>query len=148
MQNLIAQSLDVDSSNLVCPDVVGEIPESTLIPLDDVDVNINIQADYAYCRSHLYRLMTKVEALLDNSVAVAEQTEHPRAFEVAGNLVKVASDVTEQLSRLNKSTQVLKGLSINKTSTVTTTNNSIFVGSTTELSAFLNNTTRYDDIKD
>ena len=135
----ISDALGLDSTAIVKADVVESIPSaSTHIPTNE-EFEKNIHEDYEKSRSYLYKLMGKLDGMLDSSVNVAEQTEHPRAFEVSGNLFKIATDITEQLQKLNKDTQILKGLKSNTpTASSVTTNNSIFVGSTSELSAFLN----------
>ena len=135
----ISDALGIDSAAIVKADVVESIPStSTHIPSNE-EFEKNIHEDYEKSRSYLYKLMGKLDGMLDSSVNVAEQTEHPRAFEVSGNLFKIATDITEQLQKLNKDTQILKGLKSNTpTASGVTTNNSIFVGSTSELSAFLN----------
>ena len=135
----ISDALGIDSTAIVKADVVESIPSSsTHIPTNE-EFEKNIHEDYEKSRSYLYKLMGKLDGMLDSSVNVAEQTEHPRAFEVSGNLFKIATDITEQLQKLNKDTQILKGLKSNTpTASSVTTNNSIFVGSTSELSAFLN----------
>ena len=135
----ISDALGIDSAAIVKADVVESIPStSTHIPSNE-EFEKNIHEDYEKSRSYLYKLMGKLDGMLDSSVNVAEQTEHPRAFEVSGNLFKIATDITEQLQKLNKDTQILKGLKSNTpTASSVTTNNSIFVGSTSELSAFLN----------
>lgn len=146
MQKLIADALNVESSNLVNSEIVEVIPKSINIE-NTLNFDNNIEEDYEKSRSYIYRLMSKMDELIDLSITVSQQTEMPRAIEVAGGLIKVAVDATEQLAKLNKSTQLLKGVKPSAKASNITTNNSIFVGSTSDLSAFLN-TKKHDDSTD
>jgi hypothetical protein len=146
MSNKISDALGIDSTALVKTEVVESIPtESILIPQNN-NFHSNIDEDYEKSRAYLYKLMDKVDGLLDDSINVAQQSEHPRAFEVASNIVTIASNLTDQLSKLSKSTQNLKGITHTSSPSSVTTNNSIFVGSTSELSAFLNSK-KNDDLQ-
>ena len=94
--------------------------------------------DYNTTRANLHQLLQQGQDALIHSLEVAKQSEHPRAFEVVGNLMKHLSDINHQLLDLHKKKQALdapKGGESNDGKNVT--NNSIFVGSTTELSRML-----------
>ena len=74
-----------------------------------------------------------------HALEVAKQSEHPRAFEVVGNLVKQLADVNQQLLDLHQQHQKLMGVEKKeKEETKTVTNNAIFVGSTAELHKIIN----------
>jgi len=97
-----------------------------------------IETDYDASRKNLQVLLLQGEDALMNALEVAKQSEHPRAFEVVGNLIKQLADVNQQLMDLHKQKQNLdnpKGTKAEKN----VTNNSIFVGSTAELNKLISN---------
>lgn len=97
-----------------------------------------IETDYDASRKNLQVLLLQGEDALMNALEVAKQSEHPRAFEVVGNLIKQLADVNQQLMDLHKQKQDLdnpKGTKAEKN----VTNNSIFVGSTAELNKLISN---------
>ena len=78
--------------------------------------NDNIDKDYAYSRDTYYELIEKSKQSLDLMLEVAKESEHPRAFEVLGNMIKQISDVNDKLLDVNikmrkaKSTDEVKKL--------------------------------------
>lgn len=101
-----------------------------------------IEYDYDKSRSNLHNLLVQGQEALAYALEVAKQSEHPRAFEVVGNLVKQLADINQQLLELNIKKQKLDNPAAakeeeNKTKTVTN-NNAIFVGSTAELNKLIN----------
>lgn len=118
-----------------------KIPEQELLPPalpndSDKPVNEKIDTDYDEARDNLKLLLFQGQDALMSALEVAKQSEHPRAFEVVGNLVKQLADVNQQLMDLHKQKQTLdnpKG----KEPTKQVTNNSIFVGSTAELNKLI-----------
>lgn len=100
-----------------------------------------IEYDYEQTRNNLYTLLNQGQDALIAALSVAKQSEHPRAFEVVGNLMKQLADVNEQLLKIHEKKQKLD-LPIAKKeeqSKQVTNNNAIFVGSTTELNKMLEN---------
>ena len=98
-----------------------------------------IDDDYVNVRDNLYDLMeTGREALLD-MLEVAKQSEHPRAYEVVGNIMKQLADMNQQLLDIHQQKQKLDSPNKKEQTGNVTTNNAIFVGSTNDLSKFLNN---------
>ena len=98
-----------------------------------------IEDDYINVRDNLYDLMeTGREALLD-MLEVAKQSEHPRAYEVVGNIMKQLADMNQQLLDIHQQKQKLDLPNKKEQTGNVTTNNAIFVGSTNDLSKFLNN---------
>lgn len=98
-----------------------------------------IEDDYVNVRDNLYDLMqTGREALLD-MLEVAKQSEHPRAYEVVGNIMKQLADMNQQLLDIHQQKQKLDLPNKKEQTGNVTTNNAIFVGSTNDLSKFLNN---------
>ena len=96
--------------------------------LDDVD------SDYKYQRENFYNLIERGQDAIDGILEVAKQSDHPRAFEVAGNLISQVAEVTEKLSRLQNSMKRLKEVPSNAPKSVT---NALYVGSTAELQKLL-----------
>jgi len=96
--------------------------------LDDVD------SDYKYQRENFYNLIERGQDAIDGILEVAKQSDHPRSYEVAGNLISQVADVTEKLSRLQSSMKRLKEVPSNAPKNVT---NALYVGSTAELQKLL-----------
>ena len=101
-----------------------------------------VNKDYDYTRANLYSLIEKGQESLNGIMEVAGETASPRAYEVAGQILKSVADTTDKLMELQKKVREVDE-EMNKT-TNNVTNNAVFVGSTTELSkmlkdGFLNN---------
>ena len=93
------------------------------------------EKDVEYSREKMKELIDQSCEAINNMMALASESEHPRAFEVLSNMIKHTSDMTQDLVKLQKTRQEITQ---DKTSTNnTTTNNAIFVGSTTQLQKFL-----------
>ena len=93
------------------------------------------EQDYEYSRDTYYDLIEKGRESLDLMIEVARESEHPRAFEVLSNMIKGIADVNDKLMDLNKKQKELQ--KEDKPPEATTTNNNLFVGSTTELQRML-----------
>jgi hypothetical protein len=102
-----------------------------------------IDYDYDKTRANLHSLLAQGQEALMHALEVAKSSEHPRAFEVVGNLVKQLSEVNAQLLDIHEKKQKLDNKSGKKdeVSTKNVTNNAIFVGSTTELNKMIKNMT-------
>ena len=92
--------------------------------------------DYKYQRENFYRLVERGQDAIDGILELAKESEHPRTYEVAGQLIKNVADVTEKLGDLQVKMQKLKEVPNNAPKNVT---NALFVGSTTELQKMLKN---------
>ncbi len=90
--------------------------------------------DYKYQRENFYRLVERGQDAIDGILELAKETEHPRSYEVAGQLIKNVADVTEKLGELQLKMQKLKEVPSNAPKNVT---NALFVGSTSELQKML-----------
>jgi hypothetical protein len=102
----------------------------------------DIQKDYEYTRANLYSLIEKGQEAINGIMELAGEGGSPRAYEVAGQLIKSVGDVTDKLIDLQKKLKDVEEESVKTTNNVT--NNAVFVGSTSELSkllkqGFLNN---------
>ena len=103
----------------------------------------DLKKDYEYSRGQLYSLIEKGQEAINGILEVAGEGASPRAYEVAGQLIKSVGDVTDKLVDLQKKVKDIEDVS-EKTTTNNVTNNALFVGSTAELSkllkqGFLNN---------
>ena len=94
-----------------------------------------IESDYDTTRDNLLHILEKGQDALNHALEIAKQSEHPRAFEVVGNLMKQQSDINSQLLELHQQKEKLDSKNDSKAPGVQ--NNSIYVGSTTELNKFL-----------
>ena len=106
-------------------------PESTtrVIPQNGKDDDI----DYNYARENYYNLIERNQDAVEEMLEIAKQSEHPRAFEEVGQLIKSGLDANKELMALHKTK---KELSIEKGPTQVT-NQAVFVGSTAELQKLL-----------
>lgn len=98
----------------------------------------DIQKDYEYTRSNLYSLIEKGQEAINGIMEIAEEGGSPRAYEVAGQLIKSVSDATDKLIDLQKKLKDIEDES-GGSNTRNVTNNAVFVGSTSELSKLLKN---------
>lgn len=96
-----------------------------------------IEYDYEKTRNNLHSLLEQGQDALLHALEVAKQSEHPRAFEVVGGLMKQLADVNHQLLDLTEKKQKLRGKKENNVDKQVTNNNAIFVGSTAELNKLL-----------
>lgn len=94
----------------------------------------DITRDYEYTRGNLYSIIEKGQEAIDGILELAQETEQPRAYEVAGQLIKSVSDATDKLMDLQKK---LKDVEEEKTKTTNVTNNALFVGSTSDLAKLI-----------
>ena len=95
----------------------------------------NVDKDYDYTRGNLYSLIEKGHEAINGIMEVAGETASPRAYEVAGQLIKSVADTTDKLADLHKKVKDIEADNPKTQNTVT--NNALFVGSTTELSKML-----------
>jgi len=100
----------------------------------------DIKKDYEYTRGNLYSIIEKGQEAINGILELAQESEMPRAYEVAGQLIKNVSDATDKLMDLQKK---LKDVSEEKESKgPTTVNNALFVGSTADLQKMLKNVSK------
>jgi hypothetical protein len=124
--------------------------ESNIVEVEKVkdDLNItpfksdDIKKDYEYTRANLYSLIEKGQEAINGIMELAGEGGSPRAYEVAGQLIKNVADTTDKLIDLQKKLKDVEEDTTKTTNNVT--NNAVFVGSTSELSkllkqGFLNN---------
>ena len=112
-------------------------------PSSSEDIVGDIKKDYEYTRGNLYSIIEKGQEAINGIIELAQETEAPRAYEVAGQLIKSVSDATEKLMDLQKKLKDIDGSNNKKGPTNVT--NALFVGSTAELSKLLKQNLNSDD---
>ena len=95
----------------------------------------DIDSDYKYARENLYNVIERGSDALNNLVDIAQASEHPRAYEVVGSLIKTLTDANKDLLEIQKKVKSLKEESKKGPDNVT---NALFIGSTAELQKMIN----------
>ena len=126
--------------------VVGDVipPEASLNPKvkmsdvsrypEELEDGEDVDADYKYQRENFYRLVEQGSTAIEGILELAKEGEHPRGYEVAGQLIKNVAEVTEKLGDLQEKMKKLKEVPDHGPKSVT---NALFVGSTAELQKML-----------
>ena len=132
----IDDALNVESSIVE----VDNTPKSITKPEQKTDIS----KDYEYTRANLYSLIEKGQEAINGIMELAGEGGSPRAYEVAGQLIKSVADTTDKLIDLQKKLKDVEEDVCNNKGPNTVTNNAVFVGSTSELQkllkqGFLNN---------
>ena len=133
----IDEALNIKSEIIPTPEDVVSKKKNQMKKVEGQDVG----KDYDYTRGNLYSLIEKGQEAINGIMEVAGETASPRAYEVAGQLIKSVADTTDKLMDLQKK---VKDVNEDAPKTNNVTNNALFVGSTSELSkmlkkGFLNN---------
>ena len=128
----IDEALNIESSI-----EVSNIPENGCAKRQDKLKNISddIEKDYDYTRANLYSLIEKGQESLNGIMELAGESASPRAYEVAGQIIKSVADTTDKLMELQKKVKEVDEEKAKGPSQVT--NNAVFVGSTSDLSKML-----------
>ena len=121
--------------------VAGEIVSKEIESVEEKVEKIakesdDLKKDYEYTRGNLYSIIEKGQEALNGILELAQESEMPRAYEVAGQLIKNVADATDKLIDLQKK---LKDIDEQKVKGPTNVTNALFVGSTAELSKLLKN---------
>ncbi len=103
-------------------------------PLPKKEEKDDQQKDYEFTRAQLYSLLSKGQEALDGALEVAQESGHPRAYEVAVNAMKQVADATDKLIDLQQKMKNLEAPTKQKTGSTT---NNLFVGSTADLQKML-----------
>jgi hypothetical protein len=111
--------------------------ETTQISKDVKSDDFDVTKDYEYTRGNLYSIIEKGQEALDSALELAIDGGQPRAYEVVGQLIKNVADATDKLLDLQKKLKDLDDNNSKRGNTTNVTNNSVFFGSTDELSKFL-----------
>ena len=124
-------------------DVVVDQTESVGIQKPDRLVKDDIEKDYEYTRGNLYSIIEKGQEAINGILELAQESDMPRAYEVAGQLIKSVSDATDKLMDLQKKLKDVEEETTQKGPN--TVNNALFVGSTAELAKLLKNGAKQED---
>ena len=114
-----------------------EVKEPVGIQKPDRLTKDDIEKDYEYTRGNLYSIIEKGQEAINGILDLAQDSEMPRAYEVAGQLIKSVSDATDKLMDLQKKLKDVNEEQVSKGPS--TVNNALFVGSTAELAKLLKN---------
>ena len=104
--------------------------ELSRVKVESIDKEEDIKNDYEYQRQNFYNLVERGNDAIEGILELAKESEHPRTYEVAGNLIKQVAEVTEKLGDLQEKMKKLKEVPDNAPKNVT---NALFVGSTAEI---------------
>jgi hypothetical protein len=116
-------------------DIIPVESETIIEKVEKISLVVDdIKKDYDYTRGNLYSLIEKGQEAINGILELAQESEMPRAYEVAGQLIKNVGDITDKLLDLQKK---VKDIEDDKPKGPTTVNNALFVGSTAELSKIL-----------
>ncbi len=124
------------SADVVQSEVVKDKIEKVRESVDDV------KKDYEYTRGNLYSIIEKGQEALNGILELAQESEMPRAYEVAGQLIKNVADATDKLMKLQKE---LKDVNEESAKGPTNVTNALFVGSTADLAKLLKSESQKDN---
>jgi hypothetical protein len=112
---------------------------------EEINLTMNdIKKDYEYTRGNLYSLIEKGQNAINGILELAQESEMPRAYEVAGQLIKNVADATDKLMDLQKKLKNIEEET--KTKNTTNVTNALFVGSTAELAKILKKQSKNEDL--
>ena len=131
-------AFNVDSEIVSTKSKDSEIELASANAIDE-----DIRKDYEYTRGNLYSLIEKGQEAINGILELAQESEMPRAYEVAGQLIKSVADATDKLMELQKKLKDVNEDARSKAPTNVT--NALFVGSTAELAKLLKNQTDTTD---
>ena len=124
-------AFNISETEVVETEKVGITPEQK----PDRITKDDITRDYEYTRGNLYSIIEKGQEAIDGILELAQESEMPRAYEVAGQLIKSVSDATDKLMDLQKKLKDVNEETQSKGPN--TVNNALFVGSTAELAKLI-----------
>lgn len=124
------------------------IADGTPVGPSHDEIVLHAEEDYKFAREHIKKLIDTSDEAISTMHALASDAEHPRAFEVLAGMIKTAADINGQLLGLQKERKKIVQVEDkkNRDTSSNTTNNAIFVGTTSELQKLLKGTTDDDSI--
>ena len=132
----IDDALDITPTEVKSEKIVKKEPEVTEIVTSTQE---QLKKDYEYTRGNLYSLIEKGQEAVDGILELAQESDSPRAFEVAGQLIKHVGDVADKLVDLQKKVKDIEKEDGKSSKATNVTNNAVFFGSTADLQKFLKN---------
>jgi hypothetical protein len=118
--------MKLDETFGIEPQVLTTYEKQEVVKSDSMEKDI--KNDYDYARENYYNLVENGNVALEDLIELAKQSEHPRAYEVVGQMIKTLGDTTSQLTILHE-----KQMKLNASKPEKVTNNNLFVGSATDL---------------
>ncbi len=128
----ISDALDISKEEIVESDIEIKKPKEIQVLPDD-----DLTKDYITVRRNLKDLIKTGSGAIDGILNVASEGEHPRAYEVAAQLIKVVTETNKELMDLHKKVKDIEKDDVKLTQN-NTTNNAIYVGSTNDLQSLIN----------
>ena len=125
---------DDDRGEVFADDIEEEVQKNFAPIVARLNESDDVDSDYKYQRENFYSLIERGQDAVEGILDLAKQSDHPRAYEVAGNLIKQVADVTEKLADLQTKMKKLKEVPNSAPKNVT---NALFGGSTAELQKML-----------
>jgi hypothetical protein len=123
--NVDGEVVSIDNSNTI----------EKIEKIEKISTNVDdVKKDYEYTRGNLYSLIEKGQEAINGILELAQESEMPRAYEVAGQLIKSVSDATDKLMDLQKK---FKDIGEENQKGPTNVTNALFVGSTSDLAKFI-----------
>lgn len=132
----IDNALDITPTEVKSEKIVKKEPEVTEVVTSTQE---QLKKDYEYTRGNLYSLIEKGQEAVDGILELAQESDSPRAFEVAGQLIKHVGDVADKLVDLQKKVKDIEKDDGKSSKATNVTNNAVFFGSTADLQKFLKN---------
>ena len=121
------------------------VSQSAVIESDAENRDEDVNVDYEKSREHYYKLLDKGNDALEYALQIAKQTDHPRAFEVVGQLLKNTTEVNDRIMELQIKMEQMKTLE-RRGNPTKVTNNALFVGSTAELQKLIKGKEKEDAV--
>ena len=118
--------MKLDETFGIEPQVLTTYEKQEVVKSDSMEKDI--KNDYDYARENYYNLVENGNVALEDLIELAKQSEHPRAYEVVGQMIKTLGDTTSQITTLHE-----KQMKLNASKPEKVTNNNLFVGSATDL---------------
>ena len=135
-----------DLFDIVEEETVEEVVSQPAVIKSDVENrDEDVNTDYEKSREHYYKLLDKGNDALEYALMIAKQTDHPRAFEVVGQLLKNTTEVNDRIMELQIKMEQMKALE-RKGNPTRVTNNALFVGSTAELQKLIKGKEKEDAV--
>ena len=131
----------LDKAFDVVEDTAEVIPKTNKLHLKKSGEGDDVIKDYEYARGNLYSLIDKGQEAVNGALDLAMSSDHPRAYEVAGQLIKNVGDVADKLMALQKDKKNVKEEGAKKV----VTNNAFFMGSTADLQKMLKQASKKKD---
>lgn len=140
MENTIENALNLPPAPVEQEILVPEVVETENIEADEAT------ADFEQARRNIKSIISKGEAALDGILSLADESEHPRTFEVAGQIIKTLVDANKDLLGLHKQVKELRKTDEKDESPKTVNNTAYFVGTAAELQQIVNKRKGENDV--